>query len=471
MSYLAADLDLTDAGLGDALAAEVVQRWRYCADGGFWLRWGGTHWARDYGEGIVQEALAVVDEIEGAVDLAGSSAARKAWVNRRSAASLRAQVSMARTTPAIVVMVAQLDVDAEVIATPTGLVDLRRGRLLPHDPARLYSRCTVGRLDAAADQSPWRAFIDQVACGDATLAAWLQRAVGMSLLGDQRSSLAPFCFGFGANGKTTFLQAISYALGTYAGKAAGDLVTASQHDRHPAEIMDLRALRFVVVDELRAAVALDEAKLKRLTGGGVTKARAMGKDFVEFPNTWQMWMDCNAGPTIRGQDDGIWRRLRLVPWRHHVPEADRDLDLPRRLEGMADAIFTWAVEGCVAYLRDGLPVCAAIDAGTRTYRAEQDVVGQWLDDVAEYPDDGWALDAGKWSSTAAVAESARRWCEAQSLHAWSPQRLAQDLRARGCTDSRRGGVRGWQGLEIRAAATAAKWQGGSGTWSDRESYR
>jgi len=454
MSYRSGDLDLTDAGMGDRLAAEVIQRWRYVADAGYWIRWSGTHWERDYGEGIVQEALAVVDELEGAVELEGA-AARRAWVARRSAASLRAQVSLARTAPALVVLVDRLDAEAEVIATPTGLVDLARGRLLPHDPSRLYTRCTRGRLDARADQGPWRALVAQLTCGDAELAAWLQRAVGMSLLGDQRSSIAPFCFGFGANGKTTFLQAISHAMGTYAGKAAADLVTASPHDRHPTEIMDLRALRLVVVDELRGAVSLDEAKLKRLTGGGRTKARAMGKDFVEFANTWQLWMDGNARPTVRGQDDGIWRRLRLVPWRHHVAEPDRDLALPTRLEAQADAILSWAVEGCVAYLRDGLPPCAAIDAGTRAYRVEQDVVGQWLDDVAERGGDAWALDTTRWTPTSTVAESARRWCEAQSLHAWSPQRLAQELQSRGCSADRRGGIRGWRGLEIRGGGSSA----------------
>ena len=453
MSYRSGTIDLTDTGMADALVDACGKDWRYVHDIDTWLRWDGTVWRRDKVGGIYIEARAVVEETMATVDSITDDKARakahQAWTARQSTRALEAQVRIARVNPSIALLSEQLDAHPMLLATPSGVVDLATGKVKPGARELLITRSTVAKYDHAATSDLWDAFIDQVTCGDVSLATWLQQAIGMTLIGDQREQVALFCHGLGSNGKTTFLDAVSEALGDYAAKAAPDLVTSSGHDRHPTEVMDLAGMRCVVIDEFKGTAALDESKLKRLTGGGKTKARGMGKDFVEFRNTWQLWLDGNARPTVYGQDDGIWRRLRLVPWRLSVPEEQRDRDLPRKLSASGEAVLRWAIDGCRDYLAAGrLPACHCIDSGTRAYRMEQDMVGAWLADT--YAVDTWRADISRssnWTPTSLVLESSKRWCEANHARPWAANVLGQELQQRGCQAEKRGGVRGWLGLD------------------------
>lgn len=464
MTFRTDQIDLTDTGMADALIAACAADWRYVHDLDTWLRWDGVVWRRDMVGGVLREARAVVEEARASIDAIGDDKAQRkaltAWTARQSTRALEAQVRIARVDPRVSLLAERLDAHPMLLATPSGVVDLATGRTRPAARELLLTRCTAAPYDPTAASDAWGGFIAQVTCGDAALAAWLQQAAGMTLIGDQRQQVAIFCHGLGSNGKTTFLDALAAALGDYAAKAAPDLVTVSRFDRHPTEVMDLAGKRMVVIDEFRGGAALDESRIKRLTGGGRTKARAMGKDFVEFPNTWQLWMDGNSRPTVHGQDDGIWRRLRLVPWHLRVAEADRDLSLPRKLAEARPAILRWAVDGCRAYLASGrLPACDAVDAGTRAYRLEQDMVGAWLADT--YAVDAWVPDLrpSHWVATSQIMASATAWCEANHARPWPPNVLGQELQQRGCQSVKRGGIRGWLGLDPTAFAAPASAQG------------
>lgn len=453
MSYKDANLDLTDAGLSEALIARLDGGWRYVHDLGAWIEWDGARWVQDQTERVMQYAILTAEMLEPVVDAIedkdAHKAARRVWLGRLSANALSASARIARTDPAIAMVAGDLDADPMVLHVPNGRVDLRTGKLLPPDRDALNMRLATAAFDPSAKSEQWEAFVNAVTCGDKELATWLQCAVGMTLLGDQREQVVVFCHGHGANGKTTFLEAVSYALGDYSGQGAPDLVTYSQHDRHPTELFDLRGRRMVVVPELRGNRALDESKLKQISGGARTKARSMGKDFVEFPNTWQLWLDGNARPTIHGQDEGIWRRMRLVPWRMHIEKDKRDRDLPAKLRESAPAILAWAVRGCVAYLAAGkLPPCQAVDDGTEKYRREQDLVGEWLSEVHEV--ERWSPVANAWATAASVTASANDWCSRNNVRPWSPQALAQELQRRGCEPTRRKIGRGWSGITQEA---------------------
>lgn len=467
MSYRTHDIDLTDSGMADALIEAIGKDWRYVHDLDVWLRWDGVAWRRDQTVGIMRQARAVVEETQAQIDAIADDRARAkahaAWVARQSTRALESQVRLARIDPSISLLSDRLDSHPMMLATPSGVVDLATGTLRPGAREYMMTRCTTAPYDPAATSDVWDHFLGQVTCGDDSLASWLQHAVGMTLIGDQREQVVIFCHGLGSNGKTTFLDAVAAALGDYACKTAPDLVTAAKTDRHPTEVMDLAGKRMAVVDEFRGASALDEGKLKRLAGGGKTKARAMGKDFVEFQNSWQLWMDGNARPTIYGQDDGIWRRMRLVPWRLRVPDDQRDRTLGAKLVEAGPAILRWAVDGCMAYLAAGrLPACTAVDVGTRAYRMEQDMIGAWLADT--YAVDVWEADLrpSNWTATSLILASAKTWCEANHARPWPPNVLGQELQQRGCQPAKRGGIRGWLGLNPSAfspSTSSSRWGG------------
>src|SRR5262249_41240372 len=144
---------------------------------------------------------------------------------------------------------------------------------------------------------------------------WCQRLLGYALTGDVSEQLVSIFYGKGANGKSTLVNAVLDVMGgDYAMKAPGRLLMASRGERHPTEVADLFGKRLVVASEPEQGCRLNEALVKDLTGGEPLRARRMREDFWEFRPTHKIVLLTNHRPRVRGTDEGIWRRLRLVPF-------------------------------------------------------------------------------------------------------------------------------------------------------------
>ncbi|HEY6459383.1 MAG TPA: phage/plasmid primase, P4 family, partial [Polyangiaceae bacterium] len=167
-------------------------------------------------------------------------------------------------------------------------------------------------------------------------------------------------------------------------KAAPDLLFRSEHtDRHPTEVADLHGRRFVVCNETSKGRAWDEATVKDCTGGDRLKARRMREDFWEFDPTHKLVVWGNHKPTIANVDDGMRRRLRLVPFSvSFVGRENRNL-LAELLEE-APGILTWLVHGCLAWQRDGLPAPRAVLEATAAYMHDEDTIGQFFERVCRF---------------------------------------------------------------------------------------
>ena len=71
----------------------------------------------------------------------------------------------------------------------------------------------------------------------------------------------------------------------------------------------------------------------------------MREDFWSFEPSHTFVMLTNHKPIVGGSDEGIWRRLRLVPFEVVIPPAARDEELGAKLAFEADAVLTWLVAG------------------------------------------------------------------------------------------------------------------------------
>ena len=146
------------------------------------------------------------------------------------------------------------------------------------------------------------------------------------------------------------------------------------------DVARLRGARFVSAVETDAERRLAEGVVKRLTGGDTITARFLFKEFFEFRPTFTIWLGTNHRPRVVGTDHAIWRRLLLVPFEVTVPEDEWDPELGTRLAAEAPGILSWAVEGCQLWLEHGLCPPEKVRAATSRYRAEQDVIGDFLED-------------------------------------------------------------------------------------------
>ncbi len=465
MSYRDATIDLTEIGLGEGLAAFARDRLRYIAADDVWCVWTGKRWRQDDVLARQEIAKAYAETLDAAVDTIEDDRAHKAArsaVNRaRSVAGLRAVLASASSTTTIASRRELWDADPYLLHTASGVVDLRDGSIRPATPADLMlrsTRCAVGEGEPAR----WVQFLDEITCGDAELAAYLRACVGMTLFGDQRDHVALLCLGIGANGKSTFLDTLREMLGELARVAMPDIITAKRNDPHPTEIADLFGARLVVCTEAKDG-AIDESKIKRLTGGGTITARGIGKDPRSETLRLTLWIDGNSEPRIYGTDEGIWRRVRKVPFAAHYPvgHEKRDPLLRDKLRAELPQILRWAIDACVDYLRDGLPACAAVDAATRQYRQDQDVLAEWIETFCKIDPTATTQSGVLWASARDYLE------EAGASRGWSQRRLSAELCKRGICELHKGsgGRRELKGIKLRHLASQP-----TGRWPERTEW-
>ncbi|MGH7378091.1 MAG: DNA primase family protein, partial [Candidatus Methylomirabilales bacterium] len=237
---------------------------------------------------------------------------------------IRAMLSLAESEPGVPVEPGAFDADPWLFNCLSGTLDLRTGELRPHRREDLLTKLAPVDYDPGAKAPTWTAFLDHIMAGNREVIEYLQRAVGHALTGDVREQVLQFLHGTGANGKTTFLNAILDAVGDYGKQAAPELLTIKYGTEHPTGLADLRGCRFVASIEVEEGKRLAEVLVKQLTGGDRLKARFMRENFFEFTPTHKIFLAVNHKPVIRGTDHAIWRRIRLVPFTVTIPDAEQD---------------------------------------------------------------------------------------------------------------------------------------------------
>jgi putative DNA primase/helicase len=373
----------TELGYAHRLIHVYGDRLRYVPVWRRWLVWDGTHWADDttgqakrwmkaISRRIYTDALAIVDDQQ-----------RKAALNlaRRgeSSAGISGALTLASTHEAIAISPEDLDADPFVINCANGTLDLRTGQLSAHNPGDLLTKITAAAYDPTARGAEWSKFLQRVQ-PELVMREFLARLIGHALEGRTTAHVLPIFCGEGANGKGTFINAVITALGDYADAADPDLLTARSFDAHPTGTADLFGLRLAILHETDAGRRLAEATVKRLTGGDRLKARRMREDFWSFEPSHTFVMLTNHKPLVSGTDEGIWRRIRLVPWPVVIPAAERDEDLGQRLALEADVILTWIIDGYRDWRARGLDEPEPVTSATHGYRIESDVLGRFLDE-------------------------------------------------------------------------------------------
>lgn len=371
----------TELGYANRLVHVYGDRLRYVAAWRKWLAWNGVRWAPDatgqadrWMKVIARRITCAAMEI---TDLDRRKAALSAARRGEASAGISGALKLASTVEGIAIEPEALDADPFLLNVANGTLDLRTMELGPHEPDNLLTKVTRAAYRPEVTGSDWTKFLDRVQ-PKAEMRDFLARLVGHAVEGRVVAHILPIFYGEGANGKSTFIDAVMYSLGEYADTADPDLLTAKTFDAHPTGVADLFGLRLAVLHESDAGRRLAEGTVKRLTGGDRVKARRMREDFWSFDPSHSFMMLTNHKPLVGGTDEGIWRRLRLVPWDVIVPVAEQDLLLGDRLELEADVVLAWLLAGYSAWRQDGLGEPEAVVKATREYRDESDALRRFL---------------------------------------------------------------------------------------------
>src|SRR5699024_10404141 len=225
----------------------------------------------------------------------------------------------------------EFDSNDMLLNADNGYVDLSSGELLPHDISKMFSRQASSEYTDKADTPVWDRFLDDIFDSDKDVIKYIQKAVGYSLTGSTKEQVMFVLFGNGRNGKSIFVETISDILGSYARNIRADSLMVRQQSGVNNDIAALNGARFVSSSEPNEGFRFDEGLIKQLTGGDKITARFLyGEDF-EFHPQFKLWVSTNHKPIIRGTDDGIWRRMVLIPFSVQIPEHKVDKDLKYKL--------------------------------------------------------------------------------------------------------------------------------------------
>lgn len=279
------------------------------------------------------------------------------------------------------VSIADFDRDPYLLSCSNGAVDLRTGSFREHRRGDLLTKGSAAQYDESAGCPTWHEFLRTTFQGDVELISFVKRAAGYSLTGDNREQVLFICYGAGSNGKSTFLNTLRSIMGDYGTAAAVRTFISKQFE--PAANNDLamlRGARFVTAIEVNEGQRLDEALVKMVTGDDPIKARFLNQEFFEFVPAFKLWFAVNHRPEIRGIDEGIWRRVMLVPFLARFTGANRDNNLKIKLNAELPGILNWAIEGCQEWLASGLNPPAIVCDATDDYRKDQDVLGQFIEE-------------------------------------------------------------------------------------------
>lgn len=373
---------LTDTGNAERFADMFGIDVRFVPEWGKFFVWNGQFWAGDSGSirvlemtkdvarSFLLDAHACRDDNQRAAII---DHARRAEQEPKR----KAMLALVQAEPPIPMAHAALDCDRMLLNVQNGTLDLHTGKLKPHDRGNLITRILPVAYNPDATCPLWLKFLGEVLPDEETI-AFIQRAIGYSITGDVSEHCLFFLHGLGANGKSVFLLVFLALLGEYATQAPTAMLLARSGETHPTELTTLHGRRMAVCQETPSGKGWAEEIIKHITGGDRISARRMREDFWQFEPTHKLWVSGNHKPVVRGTDEGIWRRLRLVPFERVIPEAERDPKLTDRLCAELPGILTWAVQGCLTWQRDGLGMSAKVKAATADYREESDRLGPFL---------------------------------------------------------------------------------------------
>jgi putative DNA primase/helicase len=252
-------------------------------------------------------------------------------------------------------------------------------QLIPHDRAHLITKCIPVAYDPRAEAPLFDAFLSRIQ-PDREMRLFLQRWLGLSLTAQKTSHVA-FFYGSGANGKSVLVDIVAKILAGYSTTLKVESITGSNQRTGAQATPDLIPLvgaRFVRVSEPEQGTPLQEGTVKAMTGGEPIPVRPNYGEQFQLDPTFKLTLSGNHKPDIKGGDDGIWRRVLLVPFDVQIPASERDERLVAKLWAERAGILRWLVEGVIMVLEEGLCPPAAVREATDDYREESDPLGAFL---------------------------------------------------------------------------------------------
>lgn len=448
--FIAADVfqyqeqSLTEAG---KIYAKVYEdTFKYCGELKKWFFFNGRTWGEDRLERFEQGVIHLLTE--------GGAAARRdentelaKWVRTMGRQSSPNVARWARSDPRIAVAREHFDQRRHLITLDNGVFDLDTATFTAgHDPKQLLTKRIGVTYDKDATASRWDAFLSQV-LPDASVRDYIQRAAGLTLLGDAQERALFLLHGKSGTGKSQFIRVMELLFGDFAETASATTFNASSKTATLTnDLNDLRGKRFVSLSELDQDERLNESLVKRLTGGDTAKSRGLYQENRQWRVEFMMWMATNYLPRLNSDDNAIWKRVKPIEFPTEVSTLGPEVGgiAEKIFAEESSGIFNWLLEGVRKYQQSGLDDLEQIAEAVATYRRDVDTVAQFIDAAT---DEHMVVQEPEAKMPARNLHAMySEWCHRNGTRGLGERRFGQRLESLGFERRRAAGGIVWLGV-------------------------
>ncbi len=381
---------LSDLGNAQRLKAVAGDNIRFCYPYNQWLVWDGRKWNSDKAAQLETYARQTINTIYKDAFIKDDFEEKEALLlfalKTESVKGINGMIELTKSEPEVPILPEAFDTDKMLINVQNGTVDLRTGCLKPHTKADLITKISPVIYEPGAKCPVWERFLDRIFQSKKDLISYIQRKCGYILTGETSEEDLDILYGIGGNGKSKLTDEFVYIMGDYHVKANVETIQENKYKNGSApspDVARLKGARLVTVSEPEKGTQLNESKVKDMTGRDTLTARHLHQEPFDFKPEFKLWIYTNYKPIIKGQDRGIWRRIKLIPFEVIIPEAEEDKQLDKKLKAESSGIFNWMLAGCLEWQQNGLKVPKQILDATANYKEDMDYLGHFFEDCCE----------------------------------------------------------------------------------------
>lgn len=450
------DYNWSDVGNAERLISLHGKDIKFNVNSGKWYVWNGVNWELDNSFKVENLYRTVLRRFQNAIpninisddEIATKKQQEKAKsfvLRNETDGKIKSVLNQAKTFKGINFM--ESDKDDYLFNTPNGTINLRDLTQKKHDRKDLITQCSNYSFNIENDKCPnWMAFLNRIFCGDQELINYVQKAVGYSLTGDMREQCLFMLWGDGANGKSTFVKALEDIMGTYAATIKGEtLMEKNGQDGARGDLARLTNKRVVIASELQEGQVFNEPLLKVLSAGETLPVRFMYQEEFMLKPKFKLWIMTNKKPKVKGNDHGIWRRWRMIPFKYKFTEKEKDPNFyEEKLKPELEGILLWAITGYQMWKEQGFEAPKEVMEAVEDYKMDMDQVARFIEDCCVVREDEECTGS-------AMYDEYINWCIAEGEnYKMTNHKLARDLKEKGFVNKRDMNGKKWIGIGVNS---------------------
>ena len=447
--YVSGQLQFTDITNCDYFLNAYGDTIRYCKKWNKFLLWNGTCWEIDSEDMVSTMYRTFVHEMYRALrvinDLKLLTEFEKHLKRSENYKKILSVLGVMTMTESIRVKSDKMDLDNYLFNAEKLTLNLKTGECQTPDKNNLITKKSNFIYDKNAKCPIWDMFLMQIFNNDTDLIRFVQKAMGYSLSGDTSEQCLFILWGTGANGKSTFLNVLQHLFGDYASTTRTETFMKKTSEQSN-DLARLKGARLVITSEAEQGKQLSESLIKQITGGDKLTARFLYGEFFDFVPTFKIFMATNHKPNIKGSDNGIWRRIKMIPFTVTIPPEKRDKHLTEKLIAENSGILNWLLEGYRLWEKEGLyNEPKAVAEATAEYRDDMDSIQTFINECLE-------VDASQKSrlENSVLYATYEKWCAKNNEHLMSHKWLSTQMQEKGFPKHLSNGSRFWPGLSVRS---------------------